>query len=52
MGRFGPFVQIGEKTDDKKPVYASIPPGMDMETITLEQALEIASLPRVLGTSE
>lgn len=48
MGRFGPFVQIGEKTEDKKPTFASIPAGMDMETLTLEQALEISSLPRVL----
>lgn len=48
MGRFGPFVQIGEKSEDKKPTFASIPAGMDMETITLEQALEISSLPRVL----
>ena len=52
MGRFGPFVQIGEKTEDKKPTFASIPAGMDMETITLEQALEISSLPRVLWVHE
>ncbi len=52
MGRFGPFVQIGEKTEDKKPTFASIPAGMDMETITMEQALEISSLPRVLGVHE
>jgi len=52
MGRFGPFVQIGEKTEDKKPTFASIPAGMDMETITMEQALEISSLPRVLGMHE
>lgn len=52
MGRFGPFVQIGEKTEDKKPTFASIPAGMDMETITMEQALEISSLPRVLGIHE
>ena len=52
MGRFGPFVQIGEKTEDKKPTFASIPAGMDMETITLEQALEISSLPRILWVHE
>jgi DNA topoisomerase I len=49
MGRFGPCVQIGEKTEDKKPTFASIPAGVEMETITLEQALELASLPRILG---
>lgn len=52
MGRFGPFVQIGEKTEDKKPIFASIPPGLELETITLEQALEIASLPRLLGMQD
>jgi len=52
MGRFGPFVQIGEKTEDTKPTFASIPAGMDMETLTMEQALEISSLPRVLWVHE
>ena len=52
MGRFGPCIQIGEKTEDKKPTFASIPAGVDMETITLEQALELSALPRILGQKD
>ena len=40
IGRFGPLVQIGESDDDDKQ-FASIPSGYHIETITLEQALEI-----------
>lgn len=49
MGRFGPFVQIGSKDDEEKPVFASLRPGMKMDSITLEQALELFKLPRHLG---
>jgi DNA topoisomerase-1 len=49
MGRFGPFVQIGSKDDEEKPVFASLRPGMKMDSITLEQALELFKLPRQLG---
>lgn len=52
MGRFGPCIQIGEKSEDKKPTFASIPAGVDMETITLEQALELSCLPRTLGQKD
>lgn len=52
MWRFGPCIQIGEKTEDKKPTFASIPAGVDMETITLEQALELSALPRILGQKD
>jgi DNA topoisomerase-1 len=52
MGRFGPCIQIGEKTEDKKPTYASIPKNMDMETLTLEQAIELSVLPRILGKKD
>jgi DNA topoisomerase-1 len=49
LGPFGPFVQLGEKTDTAKPRYARIPPGFSLETLTLEQALSLLALPRALG---
>ena len=52
FGRFGPFVQIGSKDDEEKPLFASIPPERSMDTITLEEALELFKLPRVIGMSE
>ena len=49
-GRFGPYVQLGEKTkENKKPRMASIPKEMDLSNISMEQALLYLSLPRVLG---
>jgi DNA topoisomerase-1 len=49
-GRFGPYVQLGEATDGKqKPKTASLFKTMSLETVTLEQALELLQLPRVLG---
>ncbi len=49
-GRFGPFVQLGEKTTKvKKPRMASIPREVDPSTVTVDMALLYLSLPRVLG---
>lgn len=49
-GRFGPFVQLGEKTDKiKKPRMASIPKEVNPAEVTVEQALLYLSLPRTLG---
>ena len=49
MGRFGPFVQIGSKDDEEKPIFASLRAGMKMDSVTLEEALELFKLPRHLG---
>ncbi len=49
-GRFGPFVQLGEKTDDgEKPRRGSLPPGYTVDNMTLEVALDVLRLPRELG---
>jgi DNA topoisomerase-1 len=54
IGRFGPFIQIGETSEDgsEKPVFASLQQGQSIETITIEQALKLFDLPRELGEFE
>ncbi len=49
MGRYGPFVQIGTKDDEKKPKFAGLRPGQKMNEIELDEALELFKLPRKLG---
>jgi DNA topoisomerase-1 len=50
-GRFGPYVQRGEATEEnKKPDRASLPKGWKAEEMTLEKALTLLSLPREVGT--
>lgn len=50
MGRYGAIVQIGEGGDEKNPPkFAGIPKGFSIETITLDQALDLFKLPKTLG---
>ena len=52
IGRFGPVVQIGTADDQDKPQFAQLPKEQSMETITLNEALELFKLPRELGDYE
>jgi len=49
VGRFGPFVQAGTKDDEDKPTFVAIPKHLNMDTITMEEALFLFTLPRVVG---
>ena len=52
FGRFGPMLQLGVTDDEDKPRFAPLPKGAKIETVTLEQALEMFKLPRVVGQTE
>jgi DNA topoisomerase I len=53
MARFGPVAQINDPNDEEdKPEYAGLRPGQKLESITLEEALELFKLPRTLGDYE
>ena len=52
-GRYGPMLQLGSADDkEHKPRFAPLPDGAKLETVTLEQALEMFKLPRTLGALE
>ena len=52
FGRFGPMLQLGTTDDEDKPRFAPLPKGAKIETVTLEQALEMFKLPRVVGQTK
>lgn len=52
IGRYGPVVQIGSADEEDKPRFAQIPSDKSIETITLEEALELFRLPREIGEYE
>ena len=52
IGRFGPVAQIGAATDEEKPRFAPLKQGQSIETITLDEVLDLFKLPRTLGTHE
>ncbi len=49
IGRFGPMAQIGEASDEEKPKFASLLKGQRIESLTLQEALELFKLPRKVG---
>jgi DNA topoisomerase-1 len=51
LGRFGPMLQLGSAEDEEKPKFAPLPAGRRIDDVTLEEALELFKLPRVLGTT-
>ena len=52
IGRFGPVVQIGSADDREKPMFAQLPKEQSMETITIDEAMELFKLPREIGEYE
>ena len=49
VGKFGPYVQLGEGTEDEKPQYGKLLQSQRIDSITLEEALELFKLPRTIG---
>ncbi|NRB72588.1 MAG: type I DNA topoisomerase [Xanthomonadales bacterium] len=52
LGRYGPMAMIGTRDDEEKPVFAGLRPGQSLETIELDEALELFKLPRALGETD
>lgn len=53
FGRYGPMLQMGNSDDeDIKPRFAPLPSGSKIETVTLDQALNMFKLPRIIGNTE
>jgi len=52
VGMYGPYVQLGTKEDEDKPKIASIPNTISVNNITIEEALVLLQLPKVLGSDE
>ena len=53
LGRFGPMLQLGDTTDEEvKPLFAPMPKGFRVDTVTLEAALKAFTLPRLVGETK
>jgi len=52
IGRFGPMLQLGDAEDEEKPRFANLPEGTTIDTVSLEDALEMFKLPRLIGQTE
>lgn len=51
FGRYGPMLQKGNREDEEKPIFAPLPAGANLNTVTFEQALEMFKLPRKIGVT-
>jgi DNA topoisomerase-1 len=52
FGRYGPMLQKGETENEEKPAFAPLPEGVKLEDVTLEQALPMFALPRIVGKTD
>lgn len=52
IGRYGPMAQIGESDQEEKPKFASLKKDQSIQTITIEEALELFKFPKVIGQYE
>lgn len=52
FGRFGPMLQKGETESEEKPAFAPLPAGKDINSVSLEEALEMFKLPRLVGKTK
>lgn len=52
FGRYGAYIQIGNKDEEEKPKFASLKKQQSIESITLEEALELFKMPRILGQTK
>ena len=52
IGRFGPVAQIGKAEDEEKPRFAQLKKEMSIESVSLEEVLDLFKLPRELGEYE
>ena len=50
LGKFGPIAQIGTVDDEDKPIFASLTTEQQLDTITLDEALELFKFPKEIGT--
>jgi DNA topoisomerase-1 len=50
LGKYGPMVQVGDNYQDSKAKYARMKKGQSIESITLQEALDLFQLPKILGT--
>jgi len=52
VGRFGPMLQMGDSEDEEKPRFANLPEGTTIDTVSLDAALEMFKLPRLIGQTK
>ncbi|MDB3985179.1 type I DNA topoisomerase, partial [Flavobacteriaceae bacterium] len=52
LGKFGPMAQIGDPDDEEKPIYASLGPNQQLESITYDEVMQLFEMPKTLGEFE